>query len=82
MLSADSYQQTAVLSILLKLPSREGLGVCLLVNQVFFFSFSLIKKKQKIKTWDFRPSTSGSLPKTQKLGLRLKQFEFLHGSFT
>jgi hypothetical protein len=23
----------------------------------------------------------GSLPKTQKLGWRLKQFEFLHGSF-
>jgi hypothetical protein len=69
---AKCYQLTAIskqrfLVYFAKLPSREGLGVCLLVNQVFFFSFSLMKKKQKIKTWDFRPSTSGSLPKTQKL---------------
>jgi hypothetical protein len=34
---------------------------------IISFSFSLMKKKQKIKTWDFRPSTSVSLPKTQKL---------------
>jgi hypothetical protein len=45
-----------------------------------------MKKKQKIKTWDFRPSTSGLLPKTQKLARSLphglKQLEFLNGSFT
>jgi hypothetical protein len=45
-----------------------------------------MKKKQKIKTWDFRPSTSGSLPKTQKLARSrthgLKQFEFLYGPET
>jgi hypothetical protein len=45
-----------------------------------------MKKKQKVKTWDFRPSTSGSLPKTQKLARSipygLKQLVFLNESFT
>ena len=45
-----------------------------------------MKKKQKIKTWDFRPSTSGSLPKTQKLARSLprslKQLVFLNGPET
>jgi hypothetical protein len=46
----------------------------------------LMKKKQKIKTWDFRPSTSGSLPKTQKLARSLppglRQLVFLNVRFT
>ncbi len=45
-----------------------------------------MKKKQKIKTWDFRPSTSGLLPKTQKLARSLphglKQLVFLNGPET
>ncbi|MBU3682039.1 MAG: hypothetical protein FGM16_08885 [Flavobacterium sp.] len=48
-----------------------------------FLSFSLMKKKQKIKPLDFRPSTSGSLPKTQKLARSfprgLRQFVFING---
>ena len=53
---AKSYQLSAVLSILRKTPLSRGAGGVFFVNQVSFFSFSLMKKKQKIKTWDFRRS--------------------------
>ena len=41
-----------------------------------------MKKKQKIKTWDFRRSKWAHFLKLKKLGWRLKQFEFLHGPET
>jgi hypothetical protein len=49
-----------------------------MVNLFFF----LDEKETKNQDLGFSAIKIGLLPKTQKLGLRLRQFEFLHGSFS
>jgi hypothetical protein len=49
-----------------------------MVNLFFF----LDEKETKNQDLGFSAIKIGSLPKTQKLGYRLKQFEFLYGSFS
>ena len=50
-----------------------------LIVNLFFF---LDEKETKNQDLGFSAIKIGSLPKTQKLGLRLKQFEFLYGPET
>jgi hypothetical protein len=53
-----------------------------LATQLLILFFFLDEKETKNQDLGFSAIKIGSLPKTQKLGWRLKQFEFLHGSFT
>jgi hypothetical protein len=68
---------------------RQSEHDCLLelAKQSSFLSFFFLDEKEtKNQDLDFRPSTSGSLPKTQKLARSfphgLRQLVFLNESFT